>query len=249
MLDNPQAATMIALFLLVAAGMFGVFGASIALMFTVLIRLWPRATELVVAEYQAFADAVGGTLHHKNLPRLLGFAGHLPERVAFSHDGRPAELKIVTRGSGEDASTYTCLTVALPVALGFRCQIYKSGTLTRIAEFLGSQDIHVGLPDFDRHFTVKTDNEAQTVRLLTERVQQLLVEFVDWAGIIRDWTVLGSPLITFHFTDATLHIELTAYLNTSAKLMAYVTRGTALADAVAEVVKEHRTRTDNGSPR
>lgn len=93
--------------------MFGAFGAATTLFFSVLIRQWPQAIGHLRAEYQSFAEAVGGELQLEQPPVPFRFFGSFPRRVSFSHKGRDTMLEIVAWPGGDTTITYTRLTVAL----------------------------------------------------------------------------------------------------------------------------------------
>lgn len=231
-LGDPHAALMFGIFALFTGGMFAAFGAAITLFFSVLVREWPQAGGHVRAEYQAFAEAVGGELQLEQAPVPFHFFGSFPRRVAFSHKGRDAILEIVEQPGGDNTITYTRLTVALMDAPDFRCEIYPSGTLTRLAEFFGAQDVQIGSREFDERFTVRTDDEVQAVRLLNAELQQTLHDFTDWAKTVRDRSVLGSRFMEVCIAERSLRIDLVGFLESSAKLLEFVERAWKMLNVI-----------------
>ncbi|KLT70146.1 hypothetical protein AB674_07975 [Flavobacterium sp. ABG] len=71
--------------------------------------------------------------------------------------------------SGKYSSEMTRVVTPITFASPFRFEIYREGFLRKIENFLGAQDIKIGHPQFDKAFTIKSDNEFKVKTLLRNK--------------------------------------------------------------------------------
>lgn len=61
--------------------------------------------------------------------------------------------------------------VIAPITLkdNFKFEIYREGFVRKIEKLFGAQDIEIGYPDFDKAFTIKSNNESKIKTLLRNK--------------------------------------------------------------------------------
>ncbi|CAC9976880.1 hypothetical protein [Flavobacterium panici] len=71
-----------------------------------------------------------------------------------------------TLWSGKYSTEMTRVIVPITLQDNFRFEIYKEGFIRKIEKFFGAQDIEIGYADFDKAFTIKSNNEFKIKTLL-----------------------------------------------------------------------------------
>ena len=185
-LDHPLAACVGGLVLLLIGAMFGATAAAITLVFSVFIRQWPSATRHLVGAYEDFAREFGGELFLNRPPRLFQLFGPSPQRVVFSRRGTKVLLEIVADGIGDNTYVYTDLTFHDVDVGDFACEVYPAGTMSRLGEYFGVQDVQLGHRDLDERFIVKASDALRAREVLNEPFRIGMQELASWAETVRD---------------------------------------------------------------
>ncbi len=77
--------------------------------------------------------------------------------------------------SGEYNTIYTRIRIPAHERDSFQFTIFRTGLIGKIDKVLGSQDIEIGDTDFDRAFTIQSNNELRVRALLTNpRIRGLI---------------------------------------------------------------------------
>ncbi|SEO77006.1 hypothetical protein SAMN05444671_4072 [Flavobacterium sp. CF108] len=71
-----------------------------------------------------------------------------------------------TLWSGKYSTEMTRVIVPIILQDNFRFEIYKEGFIRKIEKIFGAQDIEIGYADFDKTFTIKSNNEFKIKTLL-----------------------------------------------------------------------------------
>ena len=229
-LNDPQAALLFGLISLLTGAMFGVTAAAITLVFSVIVRQWPRARRHLIGQYEGFAREVSGQLVQAHPPHKFRFLGSWPQQVRFSYQGCEVFLEIVSEPSGDDEIVYTNLTFDLPKLGSFVCQLYSSGTLSQIGKLFGLDDVPLGDPGFDERFVVKASEVFTACEVLNARFQAGMQELAAWADTVRDRSVFGSRYIEVRIEQGTMQIRLVGFLDSTEKLLTYAAYGERLYD-------------------
>jgi hypothetical protein len=89
--------------------------------------------------------------------------------------GRIVTLDTYSVPSGDSNTTYTCMKTTDMKPAGFQFMIFRTGLISKIDKALGSQDIEIGDAEFDRQFTIQSNNEARVRALFANlRLRQLI---------------------------------------------------------------------------
>lgn len=78
--------------------------------------------------------------------------------------------------SGKHSTDMTRVVVPISLNDNFRFEIYHEGFIRRIEKFFGAQDIEIGIPDFDKAFTIKSNNEFKIKALLRNKEIRNLID-------------------------------------------------------------------------
>jgi len=71
--------------------------------------------------------------------------------------------------SGKYSTLLTRVVVPITIKDNFKFEIYNEGLIRKIEKLFGAQDIQIGYPDFDKAFTIKSNNEFKTKTLLRNK--------------------------------------------------------------------------------
>lgn len=117
--------------------------------------------------------------------------------VGGVYGGFNVDLRTVARSSGQNSTTYTVMTVALPIGNRLMLQFYKEGVLSKIGKALGTQDVQVGDPRFDQAFMIKSNAPEYVSGLLTPEVRELALYMPDAMNVKLamghvSWEQLGT---------------------------------------------------------
>jgi hypothetical protein len=71
--------------------------------------------------------------------------------------------------SGKYSAQMTRIVVPITLKDHFKFEIYNEGFVRKIEKLFGAQDIEIGYPDFDKAFTIKSNNEFKIKALLRNK--------------------------------------------------------------------------------
>jgi hypothetical protein len=99
-------------------------------------------------------------------------------------------LDIYTVHAGNAHVKYTRLRAPYVNSDGFRFLVYRAGLFSGLGKHMGMQDVEVGVPDFDRVFVIKGNNETllrwlfadDRLRTLLQEQPEVRFEVVDDEG-------------------------------------------------------------------
>jgi hypothetical protein len=109
--------------------------------------------------------------------------GIFTEGYSWNSDSTTIEYKqwkiifdYYTLWSGKYSSKMTRVVAPIVLKDNFKFEIYNEGFIRKIEKLFGAQDIQIGYSDFDKAFTVKSNNEFKTKTLLRNKEIQSLIE-------------------------------------------------------------------------
>lgn len=71
--------------------------------------------------------------------------------------------------SGKYSTQMTRVIVPITLKDNFKFEIYNEGFIRKIEKLFGAQDIEIGYPDFDKAFTIKSNNEFKIKTMLRNK--------------------------------------------------------------------------------
>ncbi|QDW20577.1 DUF3137 domain-containing protein [Flavobacterium sp. KBS0721] len=71
--------------------------------------------------------------------------------------------------SGKYSTQMTRIIAPITLRDNFKLEIYNEGFVRKIERLFGAQDIEIGYPDFDKAFTIKSNNKLKTKTLLRNK--------------------------------------------------------------------------------
>ncbi|RZJ48059.1 MAG: DUF3137 domain-containing protein, partial [Flavobacterium sp.] len=81
-----------------------------------------------------------------------------------------------TLWSGKYSTKMTRVVAPVLLTDNFKFEIYNEGVVRKIEKFFGAQDIEIGYSDFDKAFTIKSNNEFKLKTLLQNKEIRNLIE-------------------------------------------------------------------------
>jgi hypothetical protein len=103
-------------------------------------------------------------------------AGIFTEGYSWNSDSTTIEYKnwqIIldnyTVWSGKYSDKVTRVITPITLIDNFKFEIYRESTIRKIENFFGAQDIKIGNPDFDKTFTIKSNNEFKIKKILQNK--------------------------------------------------------------------------------
>lgn len=78
--------------------------------------------------------------------------------------------------SGKHSALMTRVVVPIALKDNFKFEIYREGFVRKIEKIFGAQDVEIGYPDFDKAFTIKSNNEFKIKTLLRNKELRKLIE-------------------------------------------------------------------------
>lgn len=168
---NMKDLYILALFFLGTAGVVAVFIVPIIL----LAGLWQR---LLVKNYKLLASRLGWV---DDLPpfKWNPFCSYAPPSIKGVYRDRNVHVYHYVEGSGKHAKSYTVFTMNVMGAGAFGFDIEKEGLLEQFSESGRQKDIHTGEEDFDRTFTVNSNDDFLMRRVLTPQIMSRMMELND----------------------------------------------------------------------
>lgn len=102
--------------------------------------------------------------------------GNFKEGYSWQSDSNEIEYKNwkitfdnYTLWSGKYSTEMTRVVVPITLKDNFKFEIYREGFIRKIEKLFGAQDIEIGYPDFDKAFTIKSNNEFKIKTLLRNK--------------------------------------------------------------------------------
>jgi len=89
---------------------------------------------------------------------------------------RTVTLDTYTVPHGKSSSTYTRLSSSLQNKDGFEFTVSREGLMGKLGKALGSQDVEIGISDFDSDFLVQGNNENKLRTLLADAKIRALIQ-------------------------------------------------------------------------
>ncbi|KQO33113.1 hypothetical protein ASF10_18725 [Flavobacterium sp. Leaf82] len=82
-----------------------------------------------------------------------------------------------TLWSGKYSTELTRVITPIILKDNFKFEIYREGFARKIEKLFGAQDIEIGYPEFDKTYTIKSNNEFKIKTLLRNKELRNLIEF------------------------------------------------------------------------
>lgn len=154
---------------------------------------WKILSEEMGAEFMDRGMLKGGpkiVLPYKNWNIEMDM--YTETRQGNDGPNRAMEGAVVLGGNHNSSITYTRIFVPFVKGSDFNLSVYKEGGLSKMMKVFGGQDIEIGIPDFDKDYRVKSNDEEKTKRLfqqeefsrlLRANVAQGLFEIQDNKGL------------------------------------------------------------------
>jgi hypothetical protein len=80
-----------------------------------------------------------------------------------------------TLWSGKYSTQMTRVIAPIILTDNFKFEIYREGFVRKVEKLFGAQDIEIGYPDFDKAFTIKSNNELKIKTLLRNKEIRKLI--------------------------------------------------------------------------
>lgn len=117
-----------------------------------------------------------------------------------------------TLWSGKHNAEMTRIIVPISLTDNFRFEIYNEGFVRKIEKLFGAQDIEIGYPEFDKAFTIKSNNEFKIKKLLRNKeIRNLLtlqkevnIQISDQKGIWEE-KLPENEFELSYFIDGKIH--------------------------------------------
>jgi len=87
------------------------------------------------------------------------------DRVQATHGQWIVTLDKYVVSTGKVTVVYTRMRAPYVNPDGFRFRVYRKGVFSDLGKMLGMQDVEVGMPEFDRDFIIKGNDEGKLRRL------------------------------------------------------------------------------------
>lgn len=98
----------------------------------------------------------------------------------------------VTTGKSS-STTYTRMRVPFVNLDNFYFKVYRKGFFSGVEQMLGLQDINIGCDDFDKDFTIKSNDEKKVKQLFSnEKIRRLIQDQPNINLQIQDYEGLSS---------------------------------------------------------
>ena len=147
--------------------------------------------------------------------------------VRFSYLGTRVLLDTFSTG-GKHPTYYTQLHLDWPHQQ-LRLEVFPEGFLSRIGKLLGTQDIQIGSPAFDRDYVIRGNDVRQIREILTASVQSRI-------SSLRQF--LGNNDIYVARTVGTLLIKKRKLIREVRTLQQFISLGLALYDDIKAIDQE-----------
>ncbi len=133
--------------------------------------------------WKEFADRTNGTFKE-------GYSWH-SDSVEIEYQNWKIVFDNYTLWSGKYSAEMTRVIVPIILQNDFRFEIYREGFIRKIEKLFGVQDIEIGYADFDKAFTIKSNNEFKIktllrnseIRRLITNLKEVNIQISDQKGI------------------------------------------------------------------
>jgi len=117
--------------------------------------------------WKQFAAEIGGEFVDNGFFRSSKVEAHIQNWIVT--------LDTYSVPSGDSNTTYTRIKAGFQNRDDFQFKIFRTGLVSKIDKALGAQDIEIGDEEFDRAFTIQSNNESRVRALLiNQRIRQLI---------------------------------------------------------------------------
>jgi len=108
-------------------------------------------------------------------------------KVQATHGEWTVTLDKYVVSTGKVTIVYTRMRAPYVNPDGFRFRVYRKGIFSDLGKMLGMQDVEVGMPDFDRDFIIKGNDEGKLRRLFANpKIRALISEQKDINFSVKD---------------------------------------------------------------
>ena len=119
------------------------------------------------AAWKRFATEIGAEFIEGGLFRTSKVQAHINDSAVV--------LDSYSVSSGDSSTTYTRIRAPFQNKDGFQFTLFRTGLVSKIDKALGAQDIEIGDADFDRDFTIQSNNESKVRALFASlSIRQLI---------------------------------------------------------------------------
>lgn len=151
--------------------------------------------------------------------------------MSGSIDGHPAEIRSYTKSSGKNSSRYTRYSVRFP-AIGVGLRLSRQSGLGQFLKVLGSQDIEIGDPTFDKSFIVQANDPRAARAVLTSGITMTLNRLI---AVHPQVVVMDDQIVVDHqatVRDAEVLVSTIRRLSSAATVLADSSESEALSQMV-----------------
>jgi hypothetical protein len=117
--------------------------------------------------WKRLADELGGMMVDRSWTRGAVVHARL--------GGFDIALDTYTVSTGKSSVTYTRLRAPFVNARGLRFTLYRASIFTGLAKMLGTQDLEIGVPDFDRDFVIQGNDPTRIAQILADPALRALI--------------------------------------------------------------------------
>ncbi|MEZ0181772.1 hypothetical protein AB9T89_05965 [Flavobacterium oncorhynchi] len=120
-----------------------------------------------------------------------------------------------TLWSGKYGAVMTRFFVPITLQDNFKFEVYNEGFIRKVEKLFGAQDIEIGYPDFDKAFTIKSNNEAKTrtllrnkeIRNLISSQKEVNIQICDQRGIWEEKLSENEFELSYYCNDKALDLN------------------------------------------
>lgn len=153
--------------------------------------------------------------------------------ISGNIDGHAAEIHSYTKSSGKNSSRYTRYSVAFH-AIGIGLRLSRQSGFGQLLKVLGSQDIEIGDPTFDKAFIVQATDPRAARAFLTSGITMALNRLI---AVQPHVVVMDDRIVIDHqasVRDAEVLVSTIRRLASAATVLADATESAALSELVDE---------------
>jgi len=151
--------------------------------------------------------------------------------ISGNIDGHPGEIRSYTKSSGKNSSRYTRYSVGFP-AIGVGLRLSRQSGLGQFLKVLGSQDIEIGDPAFDKAFIVQANDPRAVRAVLTSGITMTLNRLI---AVHPQVVVMDDRIVIDHqatVRDAEVLVSTIRRLSSAATVLADLSESEALSQMV-----------------
>jgi hypothetical protein len=109
------------------------------------------------------------------------------DKVQATHGQWIVTLDKYVVSTGKVTVVYTRMRAPYVNPDGFRFRVYRKGFFSDLGKMLGMQDVEVGMPEFDRDFIIKGNDEGKLRQLFANpKIRELVSEQKDIDFSVKD---------------------------------------------------------------